>query len=53
MKLGFNTYNYSSDDNAVTITTSKNISIRGLAKSLKKENDSVNVDTSISASTTI
>ena len=38
MKLGFNTYNYSSDDNAVKTTTSKNISIRSLAKSLKKEN---------------
>ena len=38
MKSGFDTYKYSDDSKAFETTTSKKISIRSLAKSLKKEN---------------
>ena len=38
MKSGFDTYKYSDDNSAFETTTVKKISIRSLAKSLKKEN---------------
>ena len=38
MKSGFDTYKYSDDSKSFETTTSKKISIRSLAKSLKKEN---------------